>query len=86
MLGLFKGQFTYSKTFKKGVGGGQQIWIIIKFFSVIQDPPTWISREGFKPKKNSKFYTFCVLPLTLIHFGKTNNIHIKEFYHPPLLS
>ena len=26
-----------------------------------------------------------VLPLTLIHCGKTNNIHIKEFYHPLLL-
>ena len=33
---------------------------------------------------NSTF--FVVLPLSLIHFGKTNNIHIKEFYHPPSLT
>ena len=51
--------------------------------------PTWISREGFTPNKKWQilhFLSIIVLPLTLIHFGKTNNIHIKVFYHPPSLT
>ena len=53
----------------------------IRFFN-----PSFCLGKGSKQNKK-----WCILhllwiiflPLPLIHFGKTNNIHIKELFHPP---
>ena len=43
----------------------------------------WL-REGFQKKRQIiPFWWISVLPPPLIHLGKINNIHIKEFFYPP---
>ena len=67
------------------VGGNKALvhnmLIKIRFFN-----PSLCLGKG--SKQNKKWWILHLLwiiflPLPLIHFGKNNKIHIKEFYHPP---